>query len=116
MALFILLTSKKVIPCVLFCLELLYLHDFQARKYYLNYCSPITVFPCYLIFLMSDVQDFGCLRCRTLGMWNVWDARCLGCVICDAQNVGCLGWGMFKMWDVRDGGCSGCGMFGMWNV
>ena len=53
----------------------------------------------------------GCLGCGTLGcemigMYDVWDVRCLGC-------------GMLGNWDVRDMGCSECGMFGMcvvWDV
>ena len=126
MALFILLTSKKVIPCVLFCLELLYLHDFQARKYYLNYCSPITVFPCYLIFLMgclmfriSDVWDVGRWECEMFGMrdvWDVWCSRYAMLKMWDVWDGGCSRCGMFGMGDVPDVGCFGCGMFGMWNV
>ena len=77
-----------VISCVIIYLRLLYLHDVQACKYQLNYCSPITVFSCHMIILACcGCRDIGCLRCKTLGMWDVSDVRCSG-------------YGMLEMWDV----------------
>ena len=56
--------TKKVIPCALFCLKLLYFHDFQACQFHLNYCNPITVFSCHMMFLTG---------CRMFRMWNTRD-------------------------------------------
>ena len=84
--------AKKNIPCVLFCLKLFYLHDFQACKCHLNYCSPITVFSCHMIFSTGCAV---CVRCEMF--WDVGGWRC----------------GMFRMWDVQGMGCSGWAMSGM---
>ena len=96
------LPAKKVIPCVPFCFKRLYLHDIQACKYHLNYCSPITVFSCHMMFPKA---------CGMFGMLNVGDVGYSGSgMLGDVGDVGCLRYGMFRMWDVRDVGCLGCGM------
>ena len=47
---------------------------------------------------MLGVRDVGCLRCRTLGMWDIEDVGCFG--IFGLLDVGML--------DDRHVGCSGC--------
>ena len=82
-----------------------YLHDVQACKYQLNYCSPITVFSCHMIILARcGCRDIGCLRCKTLGMWDVSDVRCSGYGMLEMWDVwvkclrlGCLEYGKFRM-------------------
>ena len=123
---FFCLPVKKIIPCVPFCFKLLYFYDFQTCKYHLNYCSPITVFSCHMMFLtacgvfgMWDIQDVGCSGCGMSGMWNVADVRYSGCGMFRmwrVWDVGYLGCGMLGMWDIQGVRCSGCEMFGMWDV
>ena len=106
------LPVKKIIPCVPFCFKLLYFYDFQTCKYHLNYCSPITVFSCHMMFLTAC----RCLGCEIFKMWDVWDVECCGCAIFgswDVQDVACLGCGISGMWNVGNVGYSGCEMFGM---
>ena len=56
------LTAAKVVSFVLFCLKLLYLHNFQVCKFHLNYWSPLTIF--FMSYNLSNglrnVQDVGC--------------------------------------------------------
>lgn len=33
--------------------------------------------------------------------------------MCDVQDMGGLGRGIFGMWDIKNSECLGCGMFGM---
>ena len=104
---------KKTIPCALFCLKLLYFYVFQACQFHLNYCSPITVFSCHMMFLTG---------CGMFRMWNAWEVGCLGCEMPgkrdfrDMKCSRCGMWGMWRVWDVWDVECSGCEMFEMWNV
>ena len=104
------LPVKKIIPCVPFCFKLLYFYDFQTCKYHLNYCSPITVFSCHMMFLTAC----RCLGCEIFKMWDVRDVGCLGCGMlrmCDIRVVGCSGCGVFGMWDIWDVECWECGIF-----
>ena len=68
------LPAKKIIPFVPFCLKLLYLYDFQACKYYLNYCSG-GMLGCGR-FRMWDVRDVECSRCSECGVFGMWDVWC----------------------------------------
>ena len=81
------LPGKKVI-CVLFCLKILYLHLLSDLQ-----IPPQLVQPYYSFFTsydvsdgLWDVQDVGCLGCRTFRTWDAGDVR--------RRNVGCLGCGM----------------------
>ena len=116
--------QKKVISCVIICLRLLYLHDVQACKYQLNYCSPITVFSCHMIILACcGCRDIGCLRCKTLGMWDVSDVQCSAYGMLEIWDVwvkclrlGCLEYGKFRMPHFCDVWCLGRGMSRMCDV
>ena len=91
-----LFTSKKGYPMCSFVFETSLFHDFQACRFHINYCSPITVFSCHMMFLKS---------CGMFRMWNTWD---LGDV--EVQDVECSRLGIMRKWDVRDVGYLGCGM------
>ena len=57
-----------------------------------------------------------------LGMWDVQDVVCRGCLgcgmfgMCNFGNVGCLGYGLLRMWNIEVAVCLVCRMFGIWNV
>ena len=100
--------AQKIIPCIIFCVKVIYSHESQGHKYQFNNFSPITVFSCHMMFMvnygilrMKDFSDVDFFGCGMLGLWDVGDMGCWGCGM----------FGMLDVWDVQ------CGMFaGMWDV